>query len=241
MKHRHIATVMTSDVVRVPVATPFKKVAVLLAEHRISGLPVVDAEEKVIGVISETDLMLRQARHEEAGAGPRKWRPRTRAARRAETKARARIVEQLMSSPAITVHATDSIAQAARTMAEHRVKRLPVVDEEDRLVGIVTRRDLLQVFLRPDSDIRAEIIDEVLVRSLWLAPQAIDVTVTEGVVTLKGRLERSSEVAVAVRMSGQVDGVVAVMNRLDHEYDDSHLRPEEPAVHGVGEDWLRRL
>jgi CBS domain-containing protein len=242
MKHRHIGTVMTTGVVRVAPGTPFKEVAALLAGHRISGLPVVDDNEKVMGVISETDLMLRQARQEEFGSKPSRWRPRlTRAARRLDAKARARTAEQLMSSPPITIHATDSIARAARTMAEHRVERLPVVDEMDRLVGIVTRRDLLQVFLRPDSEIRTEIIDEVLVRSLWLPPQSIEVTVADGVVTLEGSLERSSEVGIAVRMSGQVDGVVAVVDRLGHHYDDSHLRAAEPGVHGIGEEWLRRL
>ncbi|MCX4904033.1 CBS domain-containing protein [Streptomyces sp. NBC_00878] len=241
MKHRKVGTVMTSDVVRVSATPPFKEIAALLAEHRISGLPVVDDDEKVIGVISETDLMLRQAQQAEPGHERLRWRPRlTRAARRADTKARARTAGQLMSSPAITVPVDASIAGAARTMAEHRVERLPVLDEEGRLVGIVTRHDLLQVFLRPDEDIRAEIVDEVLVRALWLAPQAIGVTVTEGVVTLDGQLERASEVPIAVSMSGQVDGVVAVVDHLTHRYDDTHQRPDEPAVHGVGEGWLRR-
>ncbi|MDQ1050979.1 CBS domain-containing protein [Streptomyces sp. V4I2] len=241
MKHRKVSTVMTSEVVRVAATTPFKEVAALLAEHRISGLPVVDEDEKVVGVISETDLMLRQAQQEEPGHQRPKWRPRlTRAARRTDAKARARTAEQLMSSPAITVRADDSIAGAARTMAGHRVERLPVLDEEDRLAGIVTRRDLLQVFLRPDEDIRAEIVDEVLVRALWLAPQTIGVTVTDGVVTLDGQLERASEVPIVVNMSGQVDGVVAVVDHLTHRYDDTHLRPDEPAVHGIGESRLRR-
>ena len=176
---------MTSDVVRAVYATPFKDVAALLAQDRISGLPVVD--EKVIGVISETDLMLRQAVLGDIGQR-RRFRL-TPAARRASAKARARTAGQLMSAPPITVRADDSIARAARTMAEHRVERLPVLDEEDRLVGIVTRRDLLQVFLRPDKDIRAEVIDEILVRTLWLGPHVIGVSVADGVVTLDGRLQ----------------------------------------------------
>ncbi|NBM19812.1 CBS domain-containing protein [Streptomyces sp. GC420] len=242
MKHRKVGTVMTSDVVRVTPTTPFKDVAELLAHHHISGLPVVDDDEKVVGVISETDLMHRQARQDDGLGEQRRWRPRlTRSARRADIKARARTAAELMSSPPVTVKAVESIAAAARTMAEHRVERLPVLDEEDRLVGIVTRRDLLQVFLRSDEDIRAEIIEEVLVRALWLAPQTIGVTVRGGVVTLEGRLERRSEVPIAVRMAGQVDGVVAVVDHLGYHYDDAHLRPEEAAVHGVGEEWLRRL
>ncbi|WP_127361106.1 CBS domain-containing protein [Actinacidiphila soli] len=238
MKHQKTGNVMTSDVARAVYATPFKEVAALLAQHRISGLPVVDEDEKVIGVISETDLMIRQAEQEYGGM--RRFRL-TRSARRAAVKARARTAGQLMSTPPITVRADDSIARAARTMAEHRVERLPVLDEENRLVGIVTRRDLLQIFLRTDEDIRAEVIDEILVRTLWLSPHAIGVSVTDGVVTLDGRLERQSEVTIAAHMTGQINGVVAVVNHLTHRYDDSRLRPAEPAVHGVADDWLRKL
>jgi CBS domain-containing protein len=165
----------------------------------------------------------------------------TRDARRQAVKARARTAGRLMSEPAVTVHAEDTIAEAARTMAQRRVERLPVVDEEDRLVGIVTRRDLLQVFLRPDSDIRQEVIEEVLVRTLWLAPRTVTVTVTEGVVTLDGHMERKSETEIAVSMTKQIDGVVAVVDKLTYRLDDAHLRPDDPGMHGVTQDWLRKM
>ncbi|MZE78939.1 CBS domain-containing protein, partial [Streptomyces sp. SID5475] len=154
---------------------------------------------------------------------------------------RAPTAGELMTSPAVTVRALDSIAHAARTMVRHQVERLPVVDEEDRLVGIVTRRDLLQVFLRPDADIRREIIDEVLVGALWLPPHAIGVTVVGGVVVLEGCLERRSEVPIAEHMAGQVDGVVSVVSHLTHRYDDAKIRPVEPALHGLADGWLRRF
>jgi CBS domain-containing protein len=160
MKHNKVGSVMTTDVVRAGYGTPFKEVARLLADHRISGLPVVDDDEKVIGVISETDLLLRQARTPDPHEPPRRrfpFAPLTRSARRQATKAQARTAGRLMTEPPITVHADDTIVEAARTMAQRHVERLPVVDEEDRLVGIVTRRDLLQVFLRPDRDIRQEV------------------------------------------------------------------------------------
>lgn len=170
MKHNKIGSVMTSDVVRAAYDTPFKGVARLLADHRISGLPVVDEDDKVLGVVSETDLVMRQAvTPEPYGAKPR-FRPAglTRGARRQAAKAKARTAGQLMTAPPVTVHADDTIAEAARTMAQRRVERLPVLDEEDRLVGIVTRRDLLQVFLRPDQEIHDEVVQEVLGRSLDL-------------------------------------------------------------------------
>lgn len=239
MKHRKVGNVMTSDVVRVEEATSFKQVASLLAQHRISGLPVVDNDEKVIGVISESDLIARQAR--DAGEPPRRRLLRGPASRRMAAKAEALTAGQLMSAPPVTVHADDSIAFSARTMAEHRVERLPVLDEEERLVGIVTRRDLLQVFLRPDTDIREEVVQEVIVNTLWLTPLAVDVRVQDGVVTLEGGLERQSEVSIAGSATTRIDGVVAVDNRLTSRLDDSTLRAVSSSTHGVGGEWQRKL
>ncbi|KUF12892.1 CBS domain-containing protein [Streptomyces silvensis] len=243
MKHRKVGTVMTTDVVRTTSDTSFKEVAQLLNRHRISGLPVVDDEQYVIGVLSETDLMVRQAEAEDPYTpAPAHRRPKLlRSTRRRAAKAKARTAGQLMSQPAVTVHAEDTVAEAARTMAQHRVERLPVVDEEERLVGIVTRRDLLQVFLRPDDEIRHDVIHEVLVQTLWLAPQTIAVEVLDGVVTLRGQLERLSDIPIAVRMTRQIDGVVAVVDKLTYRLDDSHLRPSDEALHGIADDWLRRL
>lgn len=243
MKHNKVGSVMTTEVVRAEYGTPFKEVARLLGDHRISGLPVVDDDEKVIGVISETDLMVRQAQT------PDPYEPKkrfsldrlTRAGRERAVKARARTAGQLMTQPPVTAHADDTIVEAARTMAQHHIERLPVLDEEHRLVGIVTRRDLLQVFLRPDADIRAEVVDEVLVRALWLLPRSIAVSVTEGVVTLMGQMERKSETEIAVSMTRQIDGVVAVVDKLTYRLDDSHLRPGEQELHGIADDWLRKL
>ncbi|MEU3341784.1 CBS domain-containing protein [Streptomyces sp. NPDC002144] len=243
MKHNKVGSVMSTEVVRAAYGTPFKEVARLLGEHRISGLPVVDEDDKVIGVISETDLMARQADTPDPFEPKRRFRfaALTANGRRQTVKAGARTAGQLMSEPPVTVHADNTIVEAARTMAEHRVERLPVLDEEDRLVGIVTRRDLLKVFLRPDAEIRAEVVDEVLVRALWLPPRSIDVSVTEGVVTLAGHMERKSETEIAVSMTRQIDGVVAVVDKLTFRLDDAHIHPDEQALHGVADDWLRRI
>ncbi|MET8808357.1 CBS domain-containing protein [Streptomyces sp. NPDC004546] len=243
MKHDKVGSVMATDVVRASYGTPFKELARLLAHHRISGLPVVDEDQKVIGVISETDLMARQAETPDPYASKRRFRAvaLTRGGRRRAAKAAARTAGRLMTEPPVTVRAEGTIVEAARTMAQRRVERLPVVDEEDRLVGIVTRRDLLQVFLRPDTRIRDEVVEEVLVRALWLPPQSVDVSVVEGVVTLAGQMERKSETEIAVSMTKQVDGVVAVVDNLTYRLDDSHVQPAEQALHGVADDWLRKL
>ncbi|MFC4033237.1 CBS domain-containing protein [Streptomyces polygonati] len=239
MKHRKVGNVMTSDVVRVREATPFKQVAALLAQHRISGVPVVDDDEKVVGVVSESDLMARQARKE--GSAPRRRLLLGPAARRVVAKAEALTAGRLMSTPPVTVHADDSIALSVRTMAEHRVERLPVLDEEERLVGIVTRRDVLRVFLRPDADIREDVIQEVLVGTLLLSPLAADVKVSDGIVTLEGTLERESDVSVAGNAIARIDGVVAVDNRLAGRLDESGPRSVPSATHGVADSWLHKL
>ncbi|MDR6975922.1 CBS domain-containing protein [Streptomyces sp. 3330] len=245
MRHDKVGSVMSTEVVRAGRGTPFKEVARLLAAHRISGLPVVDEDDKVVGVLSGTDLMMHQATTPDPyGTGRRvRLTGLTPGARRRATKGRARTAGELMTAPPVTVHADDSIVRAARTMAQRHVERLPVLDEEDRLVGIVTRRDLLQVFLRPDREIRDEVIREVLVHALWLPPRSVEVSVAEGVVTLTGHMERKSETEIAVAMTRRIDGVVDVVGKLTYRLDDARLRTEEQgrAVHGVADDWLRRL
>ncbi|MFJ7175947.1 CBS domain-containing protein [Streptomyces massasporeus] len=234
---------MTMDVVRAEYGTPAEEAARLLADRRIGGLPVVDRDDQVIGVVSVGDLTA----HAPATSDPHRSRSRSGfpalspAARRRSARAAARTAGELMSAPPVTAHAEDTIVEAARTMARRGVRRLPVLDEEDRLVGIVTRRDLLRVFLRPDAEIREEVIEEVLVRVLWLMPHSIDAVAADGVVTLAGRLERRSEAETAVAMTRQIDGVVAVVGELTWRLDDTRLRSDEQVLHGVADDRLRKL
>ncbi|BFO17871.1 CBS domain-containing protein [Streptomyces sp. KM77-8] len=237
MRHSKVGSVMTTDVVRAEYGTPFKEVVRLLSGHRIGGLPVVDEDERVVGVVSETDLVMRQALTRLPGEPKRRFRflPLTAGARRRTAKAQARTAGQLMSRPPVTVHADDTVAQAARTMTERRVDRLPVLDEEDRLVGIVTRRDVLGVFLRADADIRAEVVGEVLQRSLWLIPTSVAVSVTEGVVTLDGEVDRRSEAEIAVALVRRIDGVVAVVDRLTHAFDDERLHAGDLTPHTMAD------
>ncbi|MFJ9898295.1 CBS domain-containing protein [Streptomyces sp. NPDC091280] len=241
MKHNKVGSVMTTEVVHAVYGTPFKEVARLLGEHRISGLPVVDEDEKVIGVVSETDLMIRQADTPDPYESRKRVRlaALTRRGRARAVKAGARTAGRLMTAPPVVVHAEDTIVEAARAMTQHRIERLPVLDEEDRLVGIVTRRDLLTVFLRPDAEIRTVVEQDVLQRALWVPAHTVEVSVVDGVVTLVGQMERRSETEIAVSMTEQIDGVVAVVDNLTFRLDDSHTRPEPPAVHGVADGWPR--
>ncbi|MFD5746333.1 CBS domain-containing protein [Streptomyces sp. NPDC127033] len=198
MRFRRAGDLMTSDAVRAGPATPVADVARVLAEHGIGGVPVVDDDDKVLGVVTRSDLTRR------GGGRGLSGRPGTTGTTAGE----------LMSVPAVTVRAVDSVALTGRTMAARDVGRLPVVDEEARIVGIITRRDLLRVFVRPDSDLRDEILDEVVVRALWLDPAPLTVSVVDGVVTLRGRLGCAADVSVAAGMTSRVAGVVAVVNEL---------------------------
>jgi len=238
MKTSKVGEVMTSEVIGARQETPFKDVAQLLARHRISGLPVVDADDKVLGVISETDLIRRQAAKAERDREGRFRLPALRRkARIATGKARAMTAGQLMSTPAITVHPEQAVADAARVMERHHIERLPVVDEEDRLIGIATRRDLLRVFLRTDEEIRQEIIDEVLTRAMCLPPHTVIVSVHDGTATLEGRLERRSDIPLVVQLTWRVDGVVGVMNSLTFRMDDTRP-PEQHPSRWVAHHWL---
>lgn len=227
---RIVGEVMTREVVEARRETPFKDVARLLDEHRISGLPVVDHDDKVLGVVSETDLIRRQAARSADGRTRRFRMPALRrTARRAAAVAHATTAEDLMSTPAITVHPEQRIADAARVMARHGVERLPVVDEEDRLIGIATRRDLLRVFLRTDEEIRGEILDDVLTRAMCLPPHTVIVSVRDGMVTLEGRLEHRSTIPLVIRSAYRVDGVVGVVNSLTFRIDDTRPPEQHPS------------
>ncbi|MFC5720834.1 CBS domain-containing protein [Streptomyces gamaensis] len=214
MKSRTVGEVMTRDVVHASRGTTFADLMLLLDRRRVSGVPVVDDDDKVIGVVSEADLIRRQAAGVRARLRSRLPRSSAQAARRDHGRPCTVTLERLMSSPALTVHPEQQVAAAARVMERHRVNRLPVVDEEDRLIGIITRHDLLRVFLRTDEEIRAEVADEVLGRALGLPSGTVTVCVTDGMVTLAGHVGHAETVASAVRRAWRVDGVIGVVNRL---------------------------
>jgi CBS-domain-containing membrane protein len=196
-------------------------VAQLLADKRISGLPVVDTAGHVLGVVSEADLL---AKAEYPDREPRPRRPLSLPGPwQTRRKAGASTVGEMMTAPAITIEERTSIVRAAREMDRHHVKRLPVVDEVGRLVGILSRRDLLKIFLRSDEDIREEIETEVLEQSLSISPSAVTVTVADGVVTLEGTVERKTLIPVVIRLTSAVDGVVDVVDRLAFDLDDTKM------------------
>ncbi|MDR6975936.1 CBS domain-containing protein [Streptomyces sp. 3330] len=236
---RIVGEVMTQDVVEAHRETSFKDVVRLLDRHRIGGLPVVDDDDKVVGVISQTDLIRRQAAGSPGARarGLRRLRlpPLGRSARRADAADGAVTAQELMSTPAVTVHPEQRVADAARVMERHGVERLPVVDEEDRLIGIATRRDLLRVFLRTDDEIRREVRDEVLARAVGRPVHGASVTVQDGMVTLEGDLDNGDDIPLAIRLTYRVDGVVGVVNRLTVRVGSGPVGPREgPTGPGAG-------
>lgn len=201
-----VESVMTRDVVTVAPQTPLKEVARLLVERGISGVPVCDAAGRVLGVVSEGDILFKEEGAE--AVEPRGLR-RLLHADDATIKALARTAEEAMTSPAVTIAPTRRVDEAARTMVDRRVNRLPVV-AGDRLVGIVTRADLVAAFIRPDEQIRREIAEDVLLRTLWIDPQPIEVAVANGEVSIRGRVATASEAELIATYVGRVPGVVDV-------------------------------
>jgi CBS domain-containing protein len=222
-----VQDVMTHEVVAVGESTPFKQLVALLARHRISAVPVVDAAERVVGVVSEADLLLKE---ELRGAGrhaaPRFERHRHRVER---AKAAGAVARELMTSPAVTVGLLATVDEAARLMHAHGVKRLPVVDVvTGRLTGIVTRGDLLRVFARPDREIHDEVRDQVILRGFMMDPARFVIGVRDGVVSLQGSCERRSLIPLLVRAVHGVESVVRVEDRLAYDLDDREVTVPGP-------------
>lgn len=217
MRHRTVGELMTKDVVRVRRDTPFKEIVKVLAEFDITAVPVVDDEERPVGVVSEDDLLRKAA--EQPDTVDRMLPPKPEAWEHA--KAEGTTAEEVMSAPAVCARPEWSVVEAARLMEAQHVKRLPVVDEADRLRGIVSRADLLRIFLRRDLAIREEIVGDLLLRTLRLSPSEVTVTVVDGRVTLTGSVERRSLIPLIVRLCRGVDGVVSVSERLGHRVDDA--------------------
>jgi CBS domain-containing protein len=214
---RRVSDVMATSVVTVDRVTPYKEIARLLAEHRISGVPVLKMGREVAGVVTEADLLSAETKTTRRlrSAGRMGWPPRAR-------RHPALTAGELMSAPAITVGPQVTVHAASRLMGTHHIRLLPVVDERSRLIGVVSRRDLLAVFLRPDEDIAAD-VRKVLEEILLAEPGQTEVAVRDGIVTLTGALDPTTGahrdlLPVAIRLMWEVDGVVDIIDRLGRSH-----------------------
>jgi CBS domain-containing protein len=216
MSRRQVADVMTREVISVAEDTPFRQIVDVLEKYNVSAVPVVDGGGLVVGVVSEADLLPKM---ELAGdtTGLRLFEGRK--VRRAREKAGGEIARELMTAPAVTALEVTPVVVAAKRMEDAGVKRLPVVNLAGRLIGIVSRHDLLKVFLRTD----AEILDDVR-RDIQLVPGVdagqVWVEVDAGVVTLTGQVANRSALETAAVVAARVDGVIDVINRMTYPHDD---------------------
>jgi CBS domain-containing protein len=221
VSHAKVSTVMTTDVASVRPDTSFYEVTQLLAERKVSAVPVVDDDGRVLGIVSEADLLHKLEFADGMSGHAILERPAHRLAR---AKAGGQVAKDLMTAPAVTVPAAVSVVKAARLLESHRVKRAPVIDEDGHMVGIVSRADLLKVFLRKDADIKNEIVDDLLKR-LWIGPSELTITVDDGVVAVQCEVEQRSLIEVVTRLVRSVDGVVDVVTDLTYAIDDT-IAPE---------------
>ena len=209
-----VADVMTKKVVAVRPGAEFKEIAATMERWKVTALPVVEGEGRVVGVVSEADLILKEEFHDHRlGLIEQLRRPDSTA------KAGSDRAEDLMTSPAVTVGPGAPLPQAARLMAVRRVKRLPVVATPGILQGIVSRADLLKVFLRPDEELAAEVRRDVIAQVFPLSHDRVDVRAEAGVVTLTGNVRDSTLVPVAARLARAVEGVVDVRCELTADAD----------------------
>lgn len=204
-----VADVMTPQVVAVAPGAPFKEIVTAMERWKVAALPVVEGEAHVVGIVSEADLLPREEfLDHRPGMIEQQRRPGDTA------KTGSACAQDLMTAPAVTVRPDAPLPHAARLMAAHQVKRLPVVDASGVLRGIVSRADLLKVFLRPDDELAAEVRSEVVERLFPRSRTDVNVLVSEGVVTLSGEVPDASLIPVAERLARAVAGVVDVRCRL---------------------------
>ncbi|MFI1583840.1 CBS domain-containing protein [Embleya sp. NPDC020630] len=231
MTHGTIGDVMTRDVVTIGSGARFRDIAGVLETWQVSALPVVDDAHRLLGIVSEADLLHARV----AGTGTSRTRRDWAREREASPPDEALTARGLMTAPVITVAATASTLRAARLMDRHHVKRLPVVDRSGRLVGIVSRCDLLGALVRSDAEIRTEIEREILGEALCLDPGTIEVEVHDAVVHLTGEVDHPTLVDVVVRLCAAVDGVEQVTHELTHAHGPE--RPFGTSTRGCVEGW----
>lgn len=204
-----VKDVMTTHVVAVKRTASFKEMIVRMRKSHVSAFPVVDDAGRVIGVVSQADMLNKEA-DLAPGPGPLSGILRFRD----HEKALGVTAAELMTSPPVTVGPDTPLADAARLMRDRRVKRLPVVNAGEHLIGIISRADVLRVFTRLDAEIRREVAEEVIVETFLMDSQTLAVSVHDGIVKLTGRPETDQLGRDLVEAVRHIDGVVAVKDNL---------------------------
>ena len=206
-----VKDVMTTQVVAVGTAASFKEMVVKMRESGVSALPVVDGEGRVIGVVSEADML-----NKEAGLDTEPGELSSLLRFTEREKAAGVTAAELMTKPPVTIGPGAPVAEAARLMRDRRVKRLPVITDTGLLIGIISRADVLRVFARPDADIRREAEEEAIAETFLADSPSVAVTVHDGIVTLTGRTDTGQLARGLMMAIRQIDGVVAVRDQLGY-------------------------
>jgi CBS domain-containing protein len=226
MKRHTVRDVMTAPAVSVLASARYHDIIESMIGHQVSALPVCDIDGCVVGVVSQADLLhkVEYAGTEREHAFERKH------VRVGRAKADALLAENLMSGPAIVIAPNATINAAAATMSQHHIKRLPVVDSDGRLVGVVSRSDVLRSYLRSDDDIANEIRDDVVLGTMWIDPAQLSIDVRDGIAIVSGFVDRSSTASILVHLIEAVPGVLRVHDHIDARYDDSRRGAPVDAV-----------
>lgn len=192
----NVVDLMTTEVIAVSRETGLRDAARLMFRNRVSGLPIVDDAGALVGIITEADFLKLEVERQEG------------------TRGQGDTVGDVMSRGVVTVSPNVEIYEAAKIMAVQEIKRLPVVDEDNRLLGVISRSDIVSIFTRPDDVIEDEIREDLIRRVLFIDPDGVQVEVTNGVVTLSGQVATRSEARMLEELTNRLDGVLGVESKL---------------------------
>ena len=220
-----VRDIMTTDPISVRGDTLLKEAARIMVRHKVSGLPVIDSDGRLKGIVTEADFLRREA-------------SRDRPSRlslldalfgdAAESTPVAETVAEVMTEKVVTIAPSAVIGEAARLMASRNVKRLPVIGDDGTVHGIISRADIVNAFTKPDDVIEDEVSEDLIRRLLFLDPETVEVTVADGVVHLSGELENRTEVHLLEALTLRIAGVVKVESDLTYLLDDRKIEGSSP-------------
>jgi CBS domain-containing protein len=228
-----VRDVMTRRVVTARPEMSLRDLALLLSEHRISGMPVLDALGSVVGVVSEADILAKERGHEPVHGSGLSWLFGEREAPDELRRHAATTVGEAMTTLVFTIDQDRPLREAAALMLDRGVNRLPVT-ANGLLVGILSRADLVRAYIRRDQEALAAIRDQVLRKTMWLDPDEMIIEVREGVAHIAGTVDRHSTADIIERLISLVDGIDLVVNDLRWEMDDSEMSPVDGSDHEPG-------
>jgi CBS domain-containing protein len=219
-----VRDLMATEPITTTASTPLKEAARVMVRNKVSGLPVVNDGGDLVGIVTEGDFLRQEASRDQ----PYRFNLLDALFGDDPAEPVAETVAEVMTEKVITITADASLSEAARVMADRNVKRLPVVGDEGELVGVISRADVVNAFTKPDEVIEDEVREDIVRRLLFLDPNAVEVEVVEGVVTLGGELENRTEAHLLEELTRRIDGVIRVNSQLTFQVDDARVDKTYP-------------